>query len=93
MAVSQPGLLFISSQDGTGEVNDFVGRTFFAIASGETEVLALCNDGIHGVGINEVSEVSNQALTTASSGRGFFIGIDAKNDLYSWGSAGHTGQV
>lgn len=93
MALSQPGLLFISSPAGTDDVKDLGGRTFFSLASGEAEVLALCHDGVHSVGIDGTLALSELPMVTASSGRGFYVGIDANQSLYSWGSLGQSGQV
>lgn len=93
MTSSQPGLLFRSSVSGTDGIIDLVGRTFFSLASGESEVLAMCHDGVHGVGVNETIALSDMPLAHASAGRGFYVGVDSENKLYSWGNSGHSGQV
>lgn len=93
MASSQPGLLFRSSIAGTDAVSDLVGRTFFSLAGGESEVLAMCHDGVHGVGASETVALSELSLVHASAGRGFYVGIDSEHKLYSWGNSGQSGQV
>jgi len=93
MTSSQPGLLFRSSKVGTDAVSDLVGRTFFSLAGGESEVLAMCHDGVHGVGTSETVALSDLSLVYASAGRGFYVGIDSEHKLYSWGNSGQSGQV
>jgi len=93
MALSQPGLLFVSSPTGTDDVKDLGGRTFFSLASGEAEVLALCHDGVHSVTLDGTLALTDVPMVTAASGRGFYVGIDSNQSVYTWGSLGQSGQV
>lgn len=87
-----PGLLFTSIEDGTTEV-DLGGRTFNTIADGGSEIVAICNDGLHGVGLEGVHQLTSTVMSNVSGGAGFLVGIDLSHSLYSWGPNGFHGQV
>ncbi len=88
-----PGLLFISAEGGTDKVNDLVGRTFHTIADGGSEIVAVCNDGLHSISPEGVHQLTSTIMTSVSSGAGFFVAIDSSCGLYSWGPNGFHGQV
>ena len=93
MASFAPGLLFVSTEGGTDKVNDLAGRTFNTIADGGSEIVAVCNDGLHGVSPEGVHQLTSTIMSNVSSGAGFFLGIDSSHSLYSWGPNGFHGQV
>ena len=90
---SGPGLLFISRNGGTEKVEDLVGRKFCSIASGEAEVIALCNDGVHAVHQEGVKHISNAEMQLISVGKNFFVACDSSKGLYTWGQNCSSGQV
>ena len=88
-----PGLLFISEEGGTGKVDNLVGRTFSSISSGDADVIAVCNDGVHGVSHSGVHHITPSSLVYVASGNNFFIATDSSKNLYSWGVNCFNGQV
>lgn len=92
-----PGLLFISHRGETREVKDLIGKTFSSLTSSEQGVIAACNDGVYSIsgGDGAMKQLShdNSSFKVVTAGRGFFVAIDSKNELYSWGSSGSAGQV
>ena len=88
-----PGLLFISKNGGSERVDDLVGRKFFSITAGESDVIAVCNDGVHGVNNEGVKQISISDITVVSSGKNFFAACDANKGLYTWGYNCTSGQV
>ncbi len=91
--ISLAGLLFISREGGTDKVDDLVGRKFSSIASGDHDVIAVCNDGIHGINLKEVSHISPSEMVFVSTGTNFFVSTDKNRSLYTWGTNGYSGQV
>jgi alpha-tubulin suppressor-like RCC1 family protein len=88
-----PGLLYISNEGGTQQVENLLGRTFYAIDSSNQEVIAVCNDGVHGVSQDAVRLISSLSIKSIASGNEFYLATDESNSLYSWGTECVNGQV
>ena len=90
-----PGLLFISHRGETREVKELIGKTFSSVTSSEQGIIAACNDGVYSIsGAGAMKQlVHDSSFKVVTAGRGFFVAIDSKNELYSWGSSGSAGQV
>lgn len=72
-----------------------IGKTFSSLTSSEQGIIAACNDGVYSIsGAGAMKQLSHDSsFKVVTAGRGFFVAIDSKNELYSWGSSGSAGQV
>lgn len=89
-----PGLLFTSSVEGSQDVGQLVGKTFYSLSNGDHEVVAACHDGAYAISSKgDVSAMTTTVLRSVSAGKGFYVAVEVNNKLYSWGVCGSGGQV
>ena len=72
-----------------------IGKTFSSVTSSEQGIIAACNDGVYSIsGEGAMKQLSHDSsFKVVTAGRGFFVAIGSKSELYSWGISGSAGQV
>lgn len=72
-----------------------IGKKFSGVCGENDRLLVACSDGVFEIGDDHgtAKKICDKSFISIAGGKGFLIGIDQEQRLYSWGHEGEDGQL